>query len=90
MPIGLKASNSSMANAAEAEIVRKAMRDAGLDAERVSAFDEASLLKLFAEHFRTSIAFRSAREQDLKACGIPLGLIGVMLQGEWMGVSLFY
>lgn len=76
-----------MSSAAEAELVRKAMRDAGLDPEMVSAFDEANLLKLHAEGYKTSIAFRSAREQDLRACGIPLGLIGVLFRGDGCLVS---
>ncbi len=72
-----------MANAAEAaELVRTAMRGAGLDANMISAFDEANLLKLFAEEYTTSIAFQCARDEDIRACGIPRGLIGILIQGE--------
>ena len=71
-----------MASAAEAELVRKAMHDAGLDDDRVSAFDEANLMKLYVEGYTTSIALKNAREQDLISCGIPLGLIGALFQGE--------
>ena len=73
---------ASMVDAAKAELVRKAMHDAGLDADRVSAFDEANLLKLHAKGYMTSIALKSAREQDLRDCGIPRGLISVLFQGK--------
>ena len=77
-----------MDNAAEAaELVRNAMRDAGLDAGMISAFDEANLLKLYAEEYTTSIALKSARDEDLRECGIPRGLIGILFQGECFSFS---
>ena len=72
----------STADACKLELVKKAMHDAGLDADRVSAFDEVNLLKLHAEGYMTAIAFKSAREQDLRDCNIPRGLIGVLFQGK--------
>ena len=70
-----------MEDIAKADTVRKAMRDAGLDDKMVSAFDEADLLKLYAGGYKTSVSFESAREQDLRACGLPPGLIGVLIRG---------
>ena len=67
---GLKTCNPSMENAAKAELVRKAMRDAGLGANMVSAFNEDHLLKLHTEGYRLPITFQCARERDLSACGI--------------------
>ena len=64
-----------------ADTVRKAMRDAGLDDDTVSAFDEANLMKLHAGGYQTFISFKRAREKDLVKCGIPPGLIGVLCQG---------
>ena len=70
------------------------MRDAGLDDNMVSAFDVADLLNLHAGGYKTSVSFESAREQDLRACGIPPGLIGVLIrgariQGEHLSSSTF-
>lgn len=70
-----------MEDAGKADIVRAAMRDAGLDTEMISAFDEADLLKLHEGGYRSSVAFESAREQDLRACGIPRDLVGILLRG---------
>ena len=80
--------------ASKADTVRMAMVDAGLDDKTVSAFDEADLLKLHAGGYRTSVAFERAREKDLKACGVPPDLIGVLLggarvQGEHVSSSTF-
>ena len=72
-------------DAAKAELVKKAMRDAGLDDDTISAFDK-HLLKLHEEGYQTSISFKCAREQDLRKCGIPLGLIGVLFQGVCLSV----
>ena len=69
-----------MEDAAKAELVKKAMRDAGLDDDMISALGEY-LLKLHEEGYKTSVSFKCAREQDLRKCGIPLGLIGVLFQG---------
>ena len=70
-----------MEDAAKADTVMKAIRDAGLEDNMVSAFEMADLLKLHAGGYRTSLSFESAREQDLTACGIPPGLIGVLFRG---------
>ena len=67
--------------ASKADTVRKAMADASLDDRMVSAFDLADLLNLHAGGYKTSIAFESAREQDLTACGVPPALIGVLFRG---------
>ena len=70
------------------------MIDAGMDDKTVSAFDEADLLNLHAGGYRTSVAFERAREKDLKACGAPPALIGVLfggarVQGEHVSSSMF-
>ena len=70
-----------MEDNAKADTVRKAMRDAGLDENMVSAFDVADLLNLHAGGYKTSVSFESAREEDLRACGIPPGLMGILFQG---------
>ena len=71
-----------MEDAAKAELVRKAMRDAGLDDDTVSAFDEHLLLKQHGKGYKASMSFKCPRDQDLRECGIPLQLIGILLQGE--------
>ena len=71
----------SMEDTAKADTVRKAMRDAGLDENMVSAFDMPDLLNLHAGGYKTSVSFESAREQDLRSCGIPPGLIGILIRG---------
>ena len=77
-----------------ADTVKKAMVDAGLGDNIVSAFDVSDLLTLHAGGFRTSISFKRVREKDLTACGIPPGLIGVLIrgariQGEHLSSSTF-
>ena len=70
-----------MEDAAKADTVRKAMADAGLKDKMVSAFKETDLWNLHAGGYQTSASFKSAREKDLKACGIPQGLIGILCVG---------
>ena len=70
-----------MEDTIKADTVMKAMRNAGLDENMVLAFERAVLLNLYAGGYKTSVSFESAREQDLSACGIPPGLIGVLLRG---------
>ena len=62
-----------MEDAAKSDAVRKAMATAGLDDDMISAFGQADLLNLHTGGYKTSASFKCAREQDLKACGIPLG-----------------
>ena len=64
----------------DADTVRKAMAAAGLE-DAISSFNHADLLNLYAGGYRTAISFKYAREQDLKACGILPGLIGLFFRG---------
>ena len=83
-----------MEDMVKVETVKKAMYDAGLDDNMVSAVDVPDLLNLHAKGYKTSVSFKSAREQDLIASGIPPGLIGVLIrgarvQGEHLSSSTF-
>ena len=76
-----------MKDAAKAEVVRRALREAGLS-EITSEFDEANLVKLHDGGYTSARCVTVAREQDLYQCKLAPALVGLLLNavGQLAGV----
>ena len=67
-----------MEDEAKAEVVRRALREAGLS-EITSEFDEANLVKLHDGGYTSARCVTVAREQDLYQCKLAPALVGLLL-----------
>ena len=67
-----------MKDAAKAEVVRRALREAGLS-EITSEFDVANLVKLHNGGYTSARCVTAAREQDLYQCKLAPALVGLLL-----------
>lgn len=68
-----------MRGEAIAEVVRNALREAGLS-EIISEFDMADLVKLHNGAYTSAKRLTAAREQDLYKCDLAPALVGLLLQ----------